>query len=744
MPLLKTIDIMDRKIQPGLIIPVFVRFLLTGLGFALIVWGLLDARFRDTEGTLIGKVCLPLSVGIGLIILGIAFIGQMRRFALWFALALVGQAISLQLINAGKAVRYQHYYPLNQLFSSFYLPLLLVFMAQVILVAASTWRRIPVILSWARKMLKPWQWSGLGLAFVLISSALSRDIKQYVFELFFASFVQIVNIGNIALMIWAIPDNIRFIVEDRINRLLDWGISERVGHFLRINRLPLIAAIWVTLLSALLNIFIYQMHPHIQDEVIYLFQARYLAHGMLSVPAPPVPEAFSFYMIPYHADRWYSIFPPGWPAILALGVLIGMPWLVNPVLAGICVLLIYIFIQEIYDRRVARVTVLLLISSPWFIFMAMNFMSHTSTLTFALIASIAVLRARQSGKMLWGIMAGSAVGLVSLIRPQDGLILAILLGLWAIGIGGQRLKVSVIVAFVLATVAIAGIILPYNKQLMNSPLLSPMANYYEKYYGPKSNAFGFGPGRGLGWPIDPYPGHSPLEAMINAALNSFSLNIELFGWSTGSLILVLIYFISKGKQKSDYLMLTVIAVTLGFYSLYWFNGGPDFGARYWYLMLVPLIILTVRGIFSLEERISSELTSLADRGIPITIAVLLLCIITMVNYLPWRAIDKYYHYLGMRPDIHYLDEKYHFGKSIILIRGESFPDYQSAWVYNPLDPYSSAPIYAWDQNPQVRAQVLAAYSDRPVWIVNGPSITQDGYKVIAGPLPIKELIGAGN
>ena len=72
------------------------------------------------------------------------------------------------------------------------------------------------------------------------------------------------------------------------------------------------------------------------------------------------------------------------------------------------------------------------------------------------------------------------------------------------------------------------------------------------------------------------------------------------------------------------------------------------------------------------------------------------------------------------------------------------PDYQSAWVYNPLDPQADAPIYAWDKNPLVRAQVLQAYPDRPVWIVNGPTVTRAGYQVLAGPLSAGELADRGS
>jgi hypothetical protein len=29
---------------------------------------------------------------------------------------------------------------------------------------------------------------------------------------------------------------------------------------------------------------------------------------------------------------------------------------------------------------------------------------------------------------------------------------------------------------------------------------------------------------------------------------------------------------------------------------FWYHGGPDFGARYWFLCIIPLIALTGRGV----------------------------------------------------------------------------------------------------------------------------------------------------
>jgi 4-amino-4-deoxy-L-arabinose transferase-like glycosyltransferase len=431
--------------------------------------------------------------------------------------------------------------------------------------------------------------------------------------------------------------------------------------------------------------------------------------------------------------------------MLALGVLIGAPWLVNSALAGLNILLTFAFIREIYHARAGRLAALLLCVSPWYVFMAMNFMTHTFTLTCALLAALGLAWARRTGKVTWGVVSGMAIGMVSLIRPLEGFVLAGLLGLWAIGVGGQRLKVSSIAAIVLGAAVVGGLVLPYNKFFTGSPAKFPIMAYTDKYYGPNRNAMGFGPDRGLGWELDPFPGHGIKDALVNSELNAFSVNIELFGWLTGSLfILACLLFsgsiFSTALSRSDCLMLATISAVFVAHIFYWYSGGPDFGARYWYLMLIPCVALTVRGIEFLHRKIEAgggNDTSNRDR---VNIFVLSLCLLTLVNYFPWRAIDKYHNYLGMRPDIRRLDKEYNFGKSLVLIRGNRHPDYASAAIYNPIDLHADAPVYAWDRDAKTRKQALTAYRDRQVWIVDGPTITHGGFKMVDGPLSAQKLL----
>jgi hypothetical protein len=680
-----------------------------------------------------------------LLISGWTAAGRLRRFGFWFALALAGQAVALQMINAGSTLHYQHYKSLSQIVADNDALFLAAIGVQAIAVAPALTRRWRAIWAWLRCSFRPWQLVAMGLVFCLPVAAVSERVSFYIGELLFAAFLQTLNLATVILAAWSLPASVVAKLREGIERLI--GPADLAPA--KVDRFALTTAAGVTLLAGALSFFVYQRHPHIIDEVAYLLQARFLASGHLTLPAPPVPDAFGFYLMEFRGDQWYSVMPPGWPAVLAIGVRLGIPWLVNPLLAGLNVLLAYLFIQEIYDRRSARMVVLLLCASPWFVFMGMNFMNHTLTLTCALAAALGVARARKTGRAVWAALAGVMVGIISIIRPLDGLIVGVLAGLWALGVGGRRLSARAIVAFALGTLLLGAAVLPYNKALTGSSITFPLNAYFDEHFGHGTNDYGFGPNRGFGWALDPNPGHSPVDGLINANLNTFSLNTELFGWSTGSLLMIALAVFAGARprgdsrrRRSDYLMIATLGVIFVAFFFYYYSGGPDFGARYWYLMILPCVALTVRGMDVLQRKLESGAEGPTDRrpDTRVALAVSVLCLMTLINYFPWRAVDKYYHLWGMRPDVRTLATECNFGRSLVLIRGESQTDYTSAAIYNPLDLHADAPVYAWDRDPEVRSAVINAYRDRPIWLVDGPSITRANYEIIAGPLSANEAL----
>ena len=716
-----------------------LQFLIFFSGTIIIILAYVHPGFRDAEGFIKGNFCLPISVSIALVLIGLCINSRLKRFSLFFALALTGQAVALQMIDAGTRIHYQHYKPLGSYITGVNILFLVFIVGQAALVIKGFSGKWKQIRDWVTCNFKKWQFVSIIVLLFFSSAAVSKDIFFYITELIIATLIQAINIGNIILAVWVLPDRSLSYLREKLEKIIGEP-SKKKGNRPFIDRFIIVASLWVIVLSITLNVLSYERHPHIADEVGYLYHARYFADGKLSMPLPPDPEGFDIDLITFDKDKIFSPVPPGWPAMLSLGVLLGVPWMVNSVLGGVGMLLFYIFISDVYNRRTARIASLLLCFSPWYIFMSVNYLNQMFSFTCALSAAVATAWARNTGKAFWGWAGGIAIGMLSLTRPLEAVVVAALLGLWIMGAKGRRFRFSPFLCMVLGTIIISSINLPYNHLLTGSPTKFPLNDYFDKKYWPGSNDLGFGPDKGVGWGIDPFPGHGAVDAIINNSLNTFMVNVELFGWATGSLILIYIMLFSGTLQKKDYYMLSVIALITGIYIFYYFSGGPDFGARYWFLIIVPCVVLTVRGLQFISHSFKHRGETDLRENTRVLVAVILLCFLCLLNYFPWRAIDKYHHYRGMRPDIRKLAKEYNLGKSLILIRGNWFPDYASAVTYNPLNLEADGPVYAWDKNIEVRQRVLRHYLDRQVWIVNGPSITHGPFSVIKGPVSANELL----
>ncbi len=515
----------------------------------------------------------------------------------------------------------------------------------------------------------------------------------------------------------------------------------------RVDKFAFVTAIAVMVVCALLAAFVYQRHPHLQDEVAYLFQARTLATGRVALPNPPVPSAFALYLIETGATGWYSPVPPGLAAIFVPGVWIGAPWLVNPVLTGVNVLLVYLVLQPLYGRRVARLSTLLFALSPWNLFLGMSYMPHAATIFLALAATLGVITTRRTGLARWTWLGGLALGVLAMVRQLDAMVMAGALGLWSIGLGGRRLKISGTVGLILGSIIGAVPLLMFNKYFTGKAGTFPMMAYTDRTFGKGSNAYGFGPDRGMGWALDPNPGHGPIDGMINASLNSAATQVELFGWCIGSLLIVYLFVLRGPLARADKLMLSVVAFTWLAYFFNYFSGGPDFGARYWFLMIVPFVALTARGTLTLGSQSDESAAASFSHTLSHTLtqtrwltAVALAAIGGVFVFVPWRAIDKYWHYRGMTPAIATLARERNFSRSLVIVAGREAPDYASAATYNPLDVGDALPVYAHENSAAIDSALVNAFADRPVWFVDGPTKSGHGYMVRAGPLSTAEAL----
>lgn len=652
----------------------------------------------------------------------------------WFVLLVAGQAASLALLASGKGATYPHFQPERLLHGGYRIAtgVLVVQFVLVVWAMGGHWRGC---WTWLRRTVRlPWLVAGASLLAGL-SAVASRDPRRFAVELAFAVACQLVALGTVVLLVRAMDARAVDRAEQRLARWLGLNGGGDPGRVL--DPFAVAVAMAVTGVCALLAWVVYDHMPHVPDEIAYLLQARYFAAGMLQLPPPPVAAAFDIDLMFYEPGRAFSPLPPGWPAILAIGVRVGAPWLVNPLLSGVCILCMHALVRRLDAPRTARLATLLLATSPWFLFLGMSLMTHTATLACALAAAlgIAVARARRAA---WpAAAAGIGVGIIGLIRPLEGLAVALVLGLWSLTASHRLFRLLPSVALTAVTVAVSALALPYNAALTGSARRFPIMMYVDRYYAPGANDMGFGPNRGMGWGgLDPWPGHGLRDVLLNSLLNGAALNLELFGWATGSLVALVILVCAGRLRRMDWALLGVVALVVGLHAFYWFGGGPDFAARYWYLVIVPCVALTARA----PAALFGEATPAATRGV---VALLALSAAALLTWVPWRSVEKYHHFRNMTPAMRRFVAAHPMDSSLVLVRGRRHPDYHEAALENPLDlTIRARAIYAWDRSAEVRRDVVAAYPDRPIYIVDGPTITGGPFRVVAGPLPPGSLAPA--
>ena len=348
------------------------------------------------------------------------------------------------------------------------------------------------------------------------------------------------------------------------------------------RRLASIPVVWFAaslavvsaLISLVFSVSVLEGKPNLIDAMVQLAHARFVAAGQLSGPV----DAFSeFWHLPNSIatpSGWVSQYPPGFVVLLGLGMRLGEPQLVGPLLVGVTVFFTALAAERLFpdDKVIARLGTALIAFSPFLIGLSGAFMNHIGAAAFISIAVYCALRSRDSESIWWAILCGSSVGAVFSIRPLTAVVAALLVGFIWVGTPSKTRMESLVTLLRLTLGAVIGI----------APFFVGIAIYNRHFFGSPLR-FGYsalvGPLVAPGFHRDP-SGHmyGPLQALGYTSSDLVTLSLYLLETPVpvvGVVALFLLFAPALSRSAQIVVLWAVLPVIAN--ALYWHHGifmGP--------------------------------------------------------------------------------------------------------------------------------------------------------------------------
>ncbi|MGD8813973.1 MAG: hypothetical protein PVI78_05800 [Anaerolineales bacterium] len=466
--------------------------------------------------------------------------------------------------------------------------------------------------------------------------------------------------------------------------------------------------------TAWISFSIFEHMPHVEDEFANLWQAHVMAQNEIALPSPPVPSAFLVpFVVDYQGLR-FAKYPPGWPAALSLGVRVSATYLVNPLLAGLSVWLIYRLGSKIARPEIGVLAALLAATSPMLLMLSGTLMPHPLSLFLTLAFILAwmdlfphrKLIADERSKLPAGLLmaiAGMSLGLLILTRPLTaaGIALPFMLHGLIVVFQGPRRKRWQAAITAMIVLAMASLMLLWQAALTGDPWL----NLYTLWW--PYDKVGFGPGFGHS-----EGGHNLLSALLTMRCNLRAGMHDLFGWPYSSWLFLPFGLFALRRNRDGWMALAIFPSLVVVHLAYWV-GSWLFGPRYYFEAIPGLAITSALGIAWLGGWIGKAVRWLPQRRISSLAIVFLLVLINLSMYLPIR-LDGMRGLYGVEGIAKQQVQDADLGRVLIIVHTTgTWYDYGNLVTLGP--PYRDGDLLlAISQGEKTNEQLLEAYPDLPI------------------------------
>jgi hypothetical protein len=467
--------------------------------------------------------------------------------------------------------------------------------------------------------------------------------------------------------------------------------------------------------------------PGIHDEFSYLLTGDTFAHGRLTNPTHPMWRSFETFHVNW-LPTYSSMYPPAQGAVLAVGQLLGHPWIgVLISNAAMCAAILWM-LQGWMPARWALLGAILAalklgIASYW---MNSYWGGAVAAIGGALVLG-ALPRLRKYGRPRHALLLALGAAILANSRPYEGLLVslpvALWLGFWITGPISSKVpraarvrRVAIPIALVLALTA--GFMAFYNARLTGHALLfpytlnlrtyvtapiflwqhaKPALHYRNRQFEDFYND----------WERSDY--RSSAAGVRAVSLLKWQRLRSVFFWPAAALLLPAFVFVFR-DNRVRFLIAVFIIVTSGIFAVVWSN--PHYAAP----LTCVVFALLVQSIRHLRAwRISRK-----PIGTALSCAiVILLALQTAGDVLAHRCDELGWACGGDSSRAAILRQLTDLpGKHLIIVRYEPDHNIHDEWVFNGAEIDSAKVLWARELDPQQNAALLAYFRDRTVWLVD--------------------------
>jgi hypothetical protein len=434
------------------------------------------------------------------------------------------------------------------------------------------------------------------------------------------------------------------------------------------------------------------------DSVSYYIQAKIFSTGHINIPSHALKDFFSTGFC-INDGKYYSKYSPGWPSLLSIGIIIGLPWIINTILGIATIILVYLIGTELYDGITGLFAAVLLLSSRYFYVLTPTYFSEPSALFFSSLFVYCIIRTLKEPKVISSLLAGLVLGILFLIRPYSAVAISLptmgYLFLSSLREKGKHISSFMVIFF--SFLPILSLFFLYNYLQTGSVFITPF-----QYYNP-SDTLGFGL-RSFDTIVDPYP-YTVFNAIRNVVVNLGILNLESVPFLFLFFILV---FINKPNQW-DMLLFATLASIIFFQMFYFYRE-----VRYYYPVFFALVILAARGI-NLSDVIFRKYfphTRVKNLHHFILLFIVLANLFSIIS--PQKVLNDYRSAQKMRDPFDMVKER-NIHNSVIFLRTVPIKDnYTALYVQNPLN-FIGDVLFVKDLKER-NSELIKYYPDREFYV----------------------------